>query len=33
VDLSTHREFGVEPSTFADFARRNADDFIAEAPA
>ncbi|WP_067892911.1 NAD(P)H-binding protein [Nocardia vaccinii] len=33
VDLSTHREFGVEPTTFADFARRHADDFVAEAAA
>jgi uncharacterized protein YbjT (DUF2867 family) len=27
VDLSTHRTFGVEPTTFADFARRHAGDF------
>jgi uncharacterized protein YbjT (DUF2867 family) len=27
VDLSTHRHFGIEPTTFAQFARRNADIF------
>jgi uncharacterized protein YbjT (DUF2867 family) len=27
VDLSTHERFGVEPTTFAQFARRNADIF------
>ncbi|MQY19741.1 NmrA family NAD(P)-binding protein [Nocardia macrotermitis] len=33
VDLSTHREFGVEPTTFADFADRHAREFRAEAAA
>jgi uncharacterized protein YbjT (DUF2867 family) len=32
VDLDTHRAFGVEPTTFAAFARRHAADFAA-APA
>ncbi|WP_406265508.1 SDR family oxidoreductase [Nocardia sp. NBC_00881] len=27
VDLGAHREFGVEPTTFAEFARRYAADF------
>jgi uncharacterized protein YbjT (DUF2867 family) len=27
VDLTTHRRFGIEPTTFAQFARRNADIF------
>ncbi|BCJ38633.1 NAD(P)-dependent oxidoreductase [Actinocatenispora thailandica] len=29
VELSTHRAFGVEPTTFAEFARRHAADFAA----
>lgn len=29
VDLSTHRAFGVEPTTFAEFTRRHATDFAA----
>ncbi|WP_227980010.1 NAD(P)H-binding protein [Nocardia spumae] len=33
VDLSTHHEFGIEPTTFADFARRHAADFVAETAA
>jgi uncharacterized protein YbjT (DUF2867 family) len=28
VDLSTHETFGVEPTTFAQFARRHAADFL-----
>lgn len=31
VDLSTHRRFGIEPTTFAQFARRNADVFRGDA--
>jgi|tagenome__1003787_1003787.scaffolds.fasta_scaffold20903572_2 uncharacterized protein YbjT (DUF2867 family) len=31
VDLSAHERFGVEPTTFARFARRNADVFRGEA--
>jgi uncharacterized protein YbjT (DUF2867 family) len=27
VDLTTHEHFGMEPTTFAEFARRNADIF------
>lgn len=27
VDLTTHRLFGIEPTTFAQFARRNAGIF------
>lgn len=27
VDLSTHEAFGIQPTTFAEFARRNADVF------
>jgi uncharacterized protein YbjT (DUF2867 family) len=27
VDLATHREFGVRPTTFAEFAQRHADTF------
>ncbi|KAB2384868.1 SDR family oxidoreductase [Actinomadura montaniterrae] len=32
VDLSTHRRFGIEPTSFAQFARRNADVFRGDAP-
>jgi uncharacterized protein YbjT (DUF2867 family) len=31
VDLTTHRRFGIEPTTFAQFARRNADIFRGDA--
>jgi uncharacterized protein YbjT (DUF2867 family) len=31
VDLSTHLRFGIEPTTFAQFARRNADIFRGDA--
>jgi uncharacterized protein YbjT (DUF2867 family) len=31
VDLSTHRRFGITPTTFAQFARRNAPIFRGEA--
>jgi uncharacterized protein YbjT (DUF2867 family) len=31
VELSTHKHFGVEPTTFAQFARRNADVFSGKA--
>jgi uncharacterized protein YbjT (DUF2867 family) len=31
VDLSTHRRFGIKPTTFAQFARRNADVFRGDA--
>jgi uncharacterized protein YbjT (DUF2867 family) len=27
VDLTAHQRFGIEPTTFAEFARRNADTF------
>ena len=27
VDLSTHEALGITPTSFADFARRNADMF------
>lgn len=33
VDLGAHRAFGVEPTTFAQFARRHAADFAAVASA
>jgi hypothetical protein len=33
VDLSTHAVFGVTPTTFTEFARRNADVFRGEAAA
>ena len=32
VDLGTHEKFGVRPTTFAEFARRNAAVFRGEAP-
>ncbi len=28
VQLETHKEFGITPTTFAEFARRNADAFL-----
>jgi hypothetical protein len=31
VVLSTHEYFGIEPTTFAQFARRNADVFRGDA--
>jgi uncharacterized protein YbjT (DUF2867 family) len=31
VDLSTHRLFNVEPTTFLDFARRNKAAFVGAA--
>jgi uncharacterized protein YbjT (DUF2867 family) len=31
ADLSTHERFGIEPTTFAQFARRNADVFSGNA--
>jgi uncharacterized protein YbjT (DUF2867 family) len=33
VDLSTHKLFGVQPTTFAEFARRHAAVFRGEAAA
>jgi uncharacterized protein YbjT (DUF2867 family) len=30
VDLNAHETFGVEPTTFAQFARRNAAAFLAK---
>jgi hypothetical protein len=28
VDVSTHALFGVEPTSFAEFARRHAGEFV-----
>jgi hypothetical protein len=33
VDLSTHEAFGMRPTTFAEFASRNAPGFLASSGA